>query len=88
MVEPTKASKEEKKGKDKDKKEKQKQRQSLVPEDQLSLLPDPLGDRVMKDVHTLCNRPIADEDLWGKKNVPNWKLLEEHLAREGPVTKK
>lgn len=52
-------------------------------------MPDPLNDRVMKDVHRLCNRPIDDSDLWvGKKNVPNWKLLEEHLAREGPVTKK
>ena len=77
-----------KEDKKKDKKEKHKQRASLVSEDQLSLLPDPLGDRVMKDVHTLCNRPIDDADLWGKKNVPNWKLLEEHLAREGPVTKK
>ena len=60
-----------------------------MPDDQLSLLPDPLNDRVMRDVHRLCNRPIDDSDLWvGKKNVPNWKLLEEHLAREGPVTKK
>ena len=79
MVEP----KEEKK---KDKKNKQ--RVSLVEEEKLSLLPDPLGDRVVKDVHRLCNRPIDDADLWGRKNIPNWKLMEEHLAREGPVTKK
>jgi hypothetical protein len=63
-------------------------RESAVPIDQLSLLPDPIGDRVMKDVPVLCNRPMDDSDLWPTTGKPNYKLLQEHMLREGPVTKK
>jgi len=52
-----------------------KPREPAVPLDQLSLLPDPIGDRVMKDVPVLCNRPIDDSDLWPTVGKPNYKLL-------------
>jgi hypothetical protein len=31
--------------------------------------------------------PLEDKHLWKSKGVPNWKLLREHLRREGPLTK-
>lgn len=42
----------------------------------------------MKDVPVLCNRPMDDSDLWPSKGQPNYKLIQEHMLREGPVTKK
>lgn len=54
-----------------------------------TLLPDPCGDRVLKDsaCARLAQKPLDDDKLWSKAGVPNWKMLKDFLSREGPVTK-
>jgi serine/threonine-protein phosphatase 2B catalytic subunit len=64
-------------------------------------LPDPLDDRVMKDVLPPPQKPLARSKLYPKKSIssnnnskylnldtiPDWKLLRDHLAREGRLEK-
>ena len=52
------------------------------------MLPDPIPDRKLNDTQcpTIINRPISDDMLWSGE-VPNWRLLKDYLAREGPLTK-
>ena len=64
-------------------------------------LPDPLDDRVMKDVLPPPQKPLSKALLYPKKsknwkikqfklitdNIPDWKVLRDHLAREGKLTK-
>lgn len=74
-------------------------------------LPDPLDDRVMKDVLPPPQKPLSRALLYPKKskliknlietkiknkikqkflkldNIPDWKVLRDHLAREGKLTK-
>ena len=41
----------------------------------MEFLPDPLGDRKMKDLPPFANKPIDDALLFPKEGVPDWKLL-------------
>ncbi|MCQ2818390.1 MAG: metallophosphoesterase [archaeon] len=50
-------------------------------------LPDPLEDRVMKEVLPPPHLPLDHNKLFSEKGIPNWKLLRDHLKREGKITK-
>lgn len=52
-----------------------------------SLLPDPVPDRTLTDAQcpTQINKPLVDTDLFGENDLPDWKLLKDFLAREGPI---
>ena len=54
---------------------------------QLEVLPDPCNDRRCPEALPLCHKPLTDENLWTSADTPNWKLLREHLRREGAMTK-
>lgn len=57
--------------------------------------PDPCEDRVLKEVLPPPHKALAHEKLFSKKSTttinhidtPDWKLLRDHLAREGKLTK-
>ena len=50
-------------------------------------LPDPFEDRVMKDVLPPPHLPLPHAKLFPKKGVPDWKVLRDHLTREGKLEK-
>ena len=58
-------------------------------------LPDPLDDRVMKDVLPPPQVPLSYSKLYPKKGIvylnldgiPDWKTVRDHLAREGRLAK-
>lgn len=58
-----------------------------------SLLPDPLGDRAVKDLPLPPQHPISYESLFpsrlknGSVDIPDWVALKDHLAREGKMLK-
>ena len=54
-----------------------------------SLLPDPIPDRKLTDSECpkMINRPVEDSALWNSDDLPNWRLLKDFLAREGPISK-
>jgi len=54
-----------------------------------SVLPDPLPDRPLTDAQCprMINKPMQDSSLWGENGLPDWRLLKEFLAREGPIMK-
>lgn len=54
-----------------------------------SLLPDPVNDRKLNDQECprIINKALDDSQLWSDGDKPNWKLLKDFLAREGPITK-
>jgi hypothetical protein len=58
-------------------------------ETRFSLLPDPVSDRKLTDAECpkIINRPIEDSELWGDSDKPDWRLLKDFLAREGPIKK-
>jgi len=59
-------------------------------------LPDPLDDRVMKEILPPPQQPLSTNKLFPKNSfiqfnldkVPDWKILRDHLAREGKLEKK
>lgn len=57
----------------------------------MEYLPDPINDRPMKDLPPFVNKAIKNELLFVKdqegNEVPNWKLLEEFMSKEGPLQK-
>ena len=57
----------------------------------MEYLPDPINDRPMKDLPPFVNKAIKNELLFIKdqdgNEVPNWKLLEEFMSKEGPLQK-
>ena len=57
-------------------------------ETRFSLLPDPIPDRKLTDEECprMINKPVEDSQLWDG-DLPNWRLLKDFLAREGPITK-
>ena len=57
-------------------------------ESNFSLLPDPVPDRKLTDEQCpkIINKPIQDDALWSG-DLPNWRLLKDYLAREGPISK-
>ena len=50
-------------------------------------LPDPFEDRVMKDVLPPPHLPLPHNKLFPKKGLPDWKILRDHLTREGVIEK-
>ena len=50
-------------------------------------LPDPLEDRVMKEVLPPPHMALPHSKLFPKKGIPDWKVLRDHLTREGLITK-
>ena len=58
-------------------------------ESQLQFLPDPLNDRPTKDLPPFVNKEVDDSILFitnaDGNEVPNWKLLEEFMSKEGPL---
>ena len=51
-------------------------------------LKDPKGDRMVKDIKPPPHRPLSDQLLFpGKSGVPDWKVLRDHLSKEGRVDK-
>lgn len=55
----------------------------------MEALKDPRGDRQVKDIKPPPHRPLDEKLLFpGTSNLPDWKLLREHLSKEGPVSKK
>ena len=57
-------------------------------ETNFSLLPDPIPDRKLTDQQCpkIINRNVSDDALW-HGDLPNWRVLKDYLAREGPLTK-
>ena len=58
----------------------------------MEFLPDPNNDRPIKDLPPFVNKAVDDSLLFPTKNesgldVPDWKLLEEFMSREGPLQK-
>ena len=53
----------------------------------MEFLPDPCGDRHVKDLPPFVNNTIDDKLLFPQDNVPDWKLLEEFMSKEGPILK-
>ena len=57
----------------------------------MEFLPDPIKDRPLKDLPPFVNKAINDDYLFIKneagQEVPDWKLLEEFMSREGPLLK-
>ena len=57
-------------------------------ETRFSLLPDPIPDRKLTDTQCpkIINQTVGDDVLWSG-DLPNWRVLKDYLAREGPLTK-
>ena len=59
--------------------------------DRLEYLPDPINDRPMKDLPPFVNAELKDETLFHKNengvDIPDWKLFEEFMSKEGPMQK-
>ena len=57
--------------------------------DRLEYLPDPINDRPMKDLPPFVNAELKDETLFNKQengiDIPDWKLFEEFMSKEGPM---
>ena len=55
----------------------------------MELLLDPNNDRPMKDLPTFVNKEISDELLFPNIEngipIPDWKLFEEFISKEGPM---
>ena len=57
----------------------------------MEYLPDPCNDRPMKDLPPFVNKAISMELLFPTNSegqeIPDWKLLEEFMSKEGPLMK-
>lgn len=53
----------------------------------MEYLPDPCGDRPMKDLPPFVNKAVDDSLLFPDGSKPDWKLLEEFMSKEGPILK-
>ena len=53
----------------------------------MELLSDPLGNRVMQDMSPPPHQPLSHHLLFPTPNKPNWRLLKDHLSKEGRITK-
>lgn len=50
---------------------------------------DPRNDRMVKDIKPPPHRPLKQELLFpGKSGIPDWRVLRDHLSREGRLEKK
>ena len=54
-----------------------------------SVLPDPVNDRALNDEQCprIINRPMEDSHMFGTDDIPQWRVIKDFLAREGPITK-
>ena len=53
----------------------------------MDVLPDPLNDRVMNEIKPPPHRPLNHALLFPTPKKPNWRLLKDHLAKEGRISK-
>lgn len=57
----------------------------------MEYLPDPCKDRPLKDLPPFANKSLDDSILFPKnaqgKEIPDWRLLEEFMSKEGPLLK-
>lgn len=57
----------------------------------MEYLPDPVNDRPLKDLPPFVNKAIDDSLLFQRneegKEIPNWRILEEFMSKEGPLLK-
>eukprot|EP00826_Nyctotherus_ovalis_P044880 TRINITY_DN4891_c0_g1_i21.p1 TRINITY_DN4891_c0_g1~~TRINITY_DN4891_c0_g1_i21.p1 ORF type:complete len:123 (+),score=27.18 TRINITY_DN4891_c0_g1_i21:115-483(+) len=51
------------------------------------LLSDPKRNRVVTEVAPPPYKPLSSSLLFPKGDIVNWKILREHLMREGTITK-
>lgn len=57
-------------------------------ETEYTLLPDPIGDRVVKELQPPPHKSLTKKQLYPKDdNIPNWALLKDFLSREGRLNK-
>ena len=58
----------------------------------MEYLPDPVNDRPLKDLPPFVNQAVDDSLIFPKndegKEIPNWRILEEFMSKEGPLLKK
>lgn len=54
----------------------------------MELLPDPLNDRVIKEVKAPPHKPLGSEFLVEKNGLPSYDILLDHLSKEGKIEKK
>jgi len=58
----------------------------------MEFLPDPINDRPVKDLPPFVNKEIRDDLLFKRKDdgaeIIDWKLFEEFMSKEGPLTKR
>lgn len=55
----------------------------------MEALADPFGDRVVTDLPPPPIMPLSDELLYpnSQSKVPDWKVVQSHLSREGKISK-
>ena len=54
----------------------------------MEYLPDPCGDRPLKDLPPFVNKALDNSKLFPKgDDTPDWKLLEEFMSKDGPLLK-
>jgi len=53
----------------------------------METLPDPLCDRVVKDLEPPPQRPLNDELFYDSDGLPNYNVIKKHLAKEGKIDK-
>ena len=58
-------------------------------ETRFSVIPDPLPDRPLTDAQCpkAANKPLEDSQIFGDNDLPDWRLLKDFMAREGPISK-
>jgi len=57
----------------------------------MEFLPDPINDRPIKDCPPFVHKSLSNDLLFPKNStgteVPDWKLFEEFMSKEGPMLK-
>lgn len=53
----------------------------------MELLPDPLKDRIIKEVQPPPHLPLTKDLIWDKDGVPKYKVIKDHLLKEGKFKK-
>jgi len=53
----------------------------------MEILPDPFKDRVMKEVLAPPHIPFSTDKIYDKKNILNYKLIKDHITKEGKFHK-
>jgi hypothetical protein len=53
----------------------------------MDILPDPLGDRVVHEVIPPPHHPLSHNLMFTASSKPNWRVIKDHLAIEGRISK-